>query len=162
MSKHADKHFMQTNNQNLIQLDFDNSIENIITKISNIKDIFINSNTSFFIDFPENETNLVLDNTHLMNLIKNKLYQKNKNIYFLPEEIVEKYKTKLGISNKNNNLTTNIAILLSRQNHIKYYLRSSLLLSEKKYYSFKIELIAVETGEIIFTEIEKLYYQHNK
>ena len=158
ISNYSDKNFIQINNQNSTLLDFDTAIENIIIKISKLKDIFMTKDISFFIDSTENKTNLIINKEYLINLIKKKLYKQNKNINFLEENIIKENKKKLGILHTHDNLKMNIAILLSRMNHVKYYLHSYFL-GKKDPYSLKIELILVETGEIIFTGIEKLYYK---
>lgn len=142
--------------EDLIVLDFNTAIEKIIINIIKLNNIFHYKNTLFFIDFPENHTNINLDNIKLTNLIKTKFKQINQNIHFLKQETIENDKKKLGISNIKKNLETSVAMLLSRNNHVTYYLHSYIF-RENNIYSLKIELILVKTGEIVFTQIEKFY-----
>ncbi|WP_187308544.1 hypothetical protein [Buchnera aphidicola] len=157
VSNHINDSIIQKNNTNLILLDFDTAIENIITKITQSKNISFYENTLFFVDVQKNNTNLIFNEENLINLIKKKLFQKNKNIYFLEKKIIEENKKKLGILNINNHLDNNVSMLLARQNHVKYYLNSTIL-DKNNSYEIKVELVLVKTGEIMFTKTEKLYY----
>lgn len=152
-------------NNNLIQkkthliiIDFNSAIEKIMINIIKLNNLLHYKNTLWFIDFPENHTNLFLDNTILINLIKEKFNKTNNIVNFLEHKTIEKDKKKLGISNINKNLENSIAMLLSRNNHVTYYLRSNIF-GKKNPYSLKIELVLVKTGEIVFTQLEKFYWK---
>jgi len=133
---------------------FDSAIENIITEISKSNNLFFFDKTLFFIDLLENRTNFFINTKQLTHIIKNKIAKNNKNINFLETKIIEKNKKKLGISNIKNTLDPSTAILLCRNNHVKYYLHSSIS-GQKEPFSLKIKLILVKTGEIVFMKKEK-------
>ncbi|WAI11557.1 MAG: hypothetical protein OW721_01830 [Buchnera aphidicola (Macrosiphum albifrons)] len=155
-SKEIKKDFIKTKTSNFTLLNFDSNIENIVLEILKSKNIFIVNNTLFFIDLLENETNIFIDTKKLTDLIKNKIIKKNPKINLLKTEIIEKNKKALGILKIKNTLDTSTALLLSRNNHVKYYLHSCIS-GKNKLFSLKIELILVETGEIVFMKKERLY-----
>ena len=140
----------------LIFLKFDLAVENIILEILKSTNIFIFDNTLFFIDLIKNNTDTFINVEKLTDLIKNKVTKKNHKINFLDSTIIEKNKKKLGILNTKNTLDTSTAILLSRNNNVKYYLYSCIS-GKNEPFLLKIKLILVETGEIVFMKKEKFY-----
>ncbi|QCI22802.1 hypothetical protein [Buchnera aphidicola] len=155
-SKEIKKDFTKTKTLNFTFLNFDSTTENIISEILKSKNIFIANNTLFFIDLLKNETDMFIDTKKLTDSIKNKIIKKNHTISFLKKEIIEKNKKELGVLKNKNTLDTSTALLLSRNNHAKYYLYSCIS-GKNKLFSLEIKLILVKTGEIVFMKKEKLY-----
>jgi len=146
---------------NDIIVNFDSAIEEIIAEIFKSNNVFFVDKTLFFIDLVENRTNFFINTKKLTDLIKNKIAKTTKNINFLKTKIIEKNKKKLGITNIKNTLDVSTAILLCRNNHVKYYLRSSIY-GQKEPFLLKMKLILVKTGEIVFMKEEKFLLEIRK
>ncbi|WAI03286.1 hypothetical protein [Buchnera aphidicola] len=138
-------------------MNFDATIDNIIEELLNSKNIFISYKTSFFVDLLRNKSSLIIDEKRITDLIKNKITKHTNKIYFFEKKVIDKNKIKLGLSDLEDALDTSTAMLLCRNNHIKYYLHSSVL-EEQDFFLLKIQLILVRTGEIVFGKTEKFYW----
>lgn len=141
---------------NLIFSKFNYTVEKMILKMFKPNTIFVFKNTLFFINLLENNTNIFIDTKKITNVIKNKITKKNKKIKFLSRKIVEQNKETLGILKIKNTLDTSAAILLSRNNNVKYYIHSCIY-SENESFLLKMEVVLVKTGEVVFMKTEKFY-----
>ncbi|WP_193201186.1 hypothetical protein [Buchnera aphidicola] len=142
-------------NTNLIFLNFKNSIENIISEMSNDKSIFFSKKISLYINILRNESNIFLENKKLTNVINNQVSKKINTFSIINANQINKSKKELGLSEKNQFLNISTAILLARNNNATYYLDSSIIIDNKSLL-LKIKLILVQTGEIIFYKTKTL------
>ncbi|QCI19918.1 MAG: hypothetical protein OW720_01840 [Buchnera aphidicola (Brevicoryne brassicae)] len=154
--KKIEKNSTKEKNSEFLFLDFDTAAENIILEILKSKNVFISNNTLFFVNFLKNNTNTIIDKKKLTNIIKNKISKNTNKVNFITNEIIDKDKKKLGLLNIKNLINTSTAILLSRNNHAKYYLESYIS-GNKEPFFLTLKLILVKTGEIIFLKTEKFY-----
>lgn len=123
----------------------------------NSNNVLISKNTLLFLNLLKNKTNAAVDNKKLTDLIKNKISLNTKKIIFIQQKIINNSKKKLGLSTKNDSINISTAILLARNNHVKYYIYSYI---SGKYepFSLTIQLILVKTGEIVFSKTKKFYW----
>jgi len=137
-------------------LNFEKNIENIILEILNNKDIFFSKKISLYINSLKNESNIFLENKTLINTIKYIIFKNKKKIKILDTKSINHTKRKLGLSQDNRTLNANEAILLSRDNHMTYYLDTCIIGKNESFF-LKVQLILVKTGEIIFYKMQKIY-----
>lgn len=132
-------------------LNFNTILENIISDLIKTDDILISKNNLFFFDYLKNYTNKIIDEKKLSEIIKNKIIKNNSKITFVEEKIINENKKKMGLLNTEQILSTATSILLSRNNHAKYYLEGKIF-REKNLFFIKMTLILVQTGEVIFSK----------
>lgn len=142
--------------QQLFSLNIKNSIEKIILEILSKKDIFLSEKISLYISSLKNESNIVLENKEIINIVKKIISKNKKKINIVDKKLINKTKEKLGLSKDNNVLSINEAILVSRNNNTTHYLNISIT-ENSNFFSLKIQLILVKTGEIIFCKIQKIH-----
>jgi PBP1b-binding outer membrane lipoprotein LpoB len=143
-----------TKREKNIFLNIDTAIENIVIQLLQPKNIIINENTLFFAHTLKNDSTININAKKITDIIKNKIKKYNDKIIFISEKKIDQSKKKLGLSNERNVRNTSIAILLSRNNHAKYYLESNVS-GYQKPFLLTLKLILTKTGEIIFLKTEK-------
>lgn len=154
--KKIEKNLIKDKNSESFLVSFDTTAENIISELLKSKNVFISNNTLFFVNLLKNNTSTIIDKKNLTNIIKNKISKNTKNVNFVTRKMIDKEKKKLGLSNIKNLINTSTAILISRNNHAKYYLESDIS-ENKQSFLLTIKLILVKTGEIIFLKTKKFY-----
>ncbi|CAL4326417.1 hypothetical protein [Buchnera aphidicola] len=139
-----------------ISLNFNCALEKIILNLLSLNDVSVDNKILFFVDILKNKSHSTIDTKKLTNLIKNEISKHTNHVYFFDNKTINENKKKLGILNIKDSINTSTAILLSRNNNVKYYLYSCLD-EEKNFFLLKIQLTLVKTGEIVFSQIERFY-----
>ncbi|WP_187312786.1 hypothetical protein [Buchnera aphidicola] len=147
-------------NTNLIFLNFKSAIENIVLEMSHNESIFFSKKISLYINMLNNESHIFLENKKLTNLIRIQIFKKINKFNIIHTNQINKTKKELGLSEDDNFINVNTAILLARNNQATYYLDSKIIINNKLLL-LKVKLILVKTGEIIFQKTKNLYYIQN-
>lgn len=154
--KKIEENLINKTKSSSIFLNFDDVTESIIIDFLKYKNMFIFDNSLFFVNVLKNDTNNIIDTKKLTNIIKYKISKNTHHVHFITDKTIKKSKKKLGLSNITNLTNISTAILLSRNNHVKYYLESYIS-GDHDPLSLTVKLILVETGEIIFLKTKKFY-----